>query len=636
MNPPNDDDRAHGLRLLDEGKPDEAIEALRRALKRDAHDVAALGGLAAALYRAGRFREAVARMRQRVRLQPDVPGFHHDLGLALSRLDEVGDAITAFERALALAPGFVAAHVDLADLLFRRGSTVAAEPHYRRAIELDATWSVPRANLAALMLTGGRIDDALVLYREALERDPTDVEAANGLGSALIESGRPVEAVERLQAASMAAPHHVRTKLNLGRALRLSGEVAAATRVHRELTDTVPTDADGWDELAQDLLAVDDFDAAIAASRRAVAAAPRRALLHAHLGNVLADAAQPTKAIAAYRDALRLKPDLAIARWNLALAELTVGDFARGWKDYEARWDCADFPSPRRRFDAPRLARLADAVGRTVLVHAEQGLGDTIQFVRLVPALAAAGARTVLAVPDALVRLFEDRGDFGHVIPLDTPSPSIDFHVPLMSLPLLLGRVEPEGKTVPYLRWQTVGRRVDLDPANGSNAAIARRRRIGIAWSGATTHANDRRRSLPLTSVASLLARVDVEWIGLQKDIRPTDVEPFDALCVANPGLAQSTTAVDFAATADVIDTLDLVIAVDTSVAHLAGAMGRPVWILLPFAPDFRWMLDRDDSPWYPTARLFRCPAPDRWDAVVDAVARALTDRTMDIARPTA
>ncbi len=612
LNPLLAEDRAHGLRLLDEGRAVEAIDALRRALKHDAGDVAALGGLAVALYRAGRVREAVARMRQRVRLRPDVASFHHDLGLALAKLDDADDAVAAFERAVALAPDFVAARVDLADALVRRGSFDAADAHYRRAIALDPGWSVPRTNLAASLMARGRPDEAIVLYREALDRDPTDVEAANGLGCASLEAGRVDEAVQRLRAASTAAPDHVATKINLGRALRQSGDVDAAIAVHRDATTIAPDVADGWDALAQDLLEADDLDGAIAAARRAVTAAPRRALLHVHLGNALADAGRPADAIVAYRDALRLRSDLAIARWNLALAELSLGDFARGWKDYEARWDCADFPSPRRRFDAARLTRLADAKGRTVLVHAEQGLGDTIQFARLVPRLAAAGVRTIVAVPTPLERLLVERAGVGPVVSLDAPPPTVDFHVPLMSVPLLLGAIAPDGADVPYVR------------AAPRVRVAGDRRRIGLAWAGGTTHANDRRRSLALRDLAPLLDAVDVEWVGLQRDIRASDADALERLRDAHPGLVRGTTLADFADTAALIDSLDLVVAVDTAVAHLAGAMGRPVWILLPFAADFRWLQARDDSPWYPSARLFRCPAPGRWDAVVADVVRAL------------
>ncbi len=613
LDPTLEEDRARGLRLLDDGKPDEAVVALRRALQRDARDVATLGGLAVALHRAGRVREAVARMRQRVRLRPDVPGFHHDLGLALVELGEAAEAIAAFERAVALQPDFVAARVALADALLRRGAFDAAEPHYRRAIALDAAWSVPRTNLAALMIARRRIDEALALYREALDRDPTDVEAANGLGCALMETGRLPEAVERLRAAADAAPAHVATRLNLGRALRMSGDVDAAIATHRALTGSAPAYADAWDELAQDLLAVDALDEAVAAARRAVDAAPRRAMLHAHLGNALADAGRPADALVPYRQALRLDPRLAIARWNLALAELTVGDFMQGWKDYEARWECADFPSPRRRFDVPPLSRLGDAVGRTVLVHAEQGFGDTLQFVRLVPLLREAGARTITAVPAPLRRLLTERGDAGPVVSFGETPPPFDLHIPMLSLPLLLGAAEPHGAAVPYLRSRAPER-------------VGARRRVGIAWSGARTQTNDRRRSLRLARLASTMDRDDVEWVGLQKEVRPSDAEAFAALAGRHPSLADGTALGDFADTADVVDTLDLVITVDTSVAHLAAAMGRPTWILLHFAADFRWGVDGDRTSWYPTARLFRCATPGGWDDVLDAVSRALDE----------
>jgi hypothetical protein len=255
--------------------------------------------------------------------------------------------------------------------------------------------------------------------------------------------------------------------------------------------------------------------------------------------------------------------------------------------------------------------------GKTILLHAEQGFGDTIQFVRYVPMLAARGAKIVLEVPDSLMPLLGDIDGVIAMISRGQPHPPIDLHCPLMSLPLAFGTtLATIPATVPYLRA----------PAERVEAWRARmpasdKLRVGLVWSGKPTHRNDHNRSLVFERLAPLLAQPDVDFVSLQREVREADAAALqDATSVLRPDLDQA----DFADTAAIVATLDLVIAVDTAVAHLTGATAKPLWLLLPYCPDWRWMLDRTDSPWYPGARLFRQPRIGDWDSVIGRVAEAL------------
>jgi hypothetical protein len=270
----------------------------------------------------------------------------------------------------------------------------------------------------------------------------------------------------------------------------------------------------------------------------------------------------------------------------------------------------------RRRFDKPLWLGEVPVAGRTLLLHHEQGLGDTLQMLRYVPLLAERGARVIVLVPAALVTIAATVPGVAQVVAEGPDLPAFDLHCPMMSLPLAFGTtLASVPANVPYL-VAPAGVRADWRARLGP----ATRRRIGIAWSGSTTHQNDRHRSLPLRRLLPLLDR-RAEFISVQKEYRPDDQQ----FMLADRRVRDLAGQLgDFADTAGLLAELDLVICVDTAVAHLAGALGRPVWLLLPFAPDYRWLLGREDSPWYPTMRLFRQPAYSDWDAVISALGTAL------------
>ncbi len=384
-----------------------------------------------------------------------------------------------------------------------------------------------------------------------------------------------------------------------------------AAELCRGIIESHPADARAWVLLGAALLRLDDLDGSMAASARAIALDAQLPLAHCNLGAAHAERFEMAEAHACYDRALALDPDHAQTHVNRALAWLLAGDFARGFPEYEWRWRLTDVfrrpvPHPELRWGGEPMP------GQTLLLYAEQGSGDVLQMMRFAPAMRAAGTRVVVRCGQPLARLLRTSELADEVSPDGADVPAFDRHASLMSVPGLLGTtLHTIPHDVPYIRpearmlerWRT-----RLYPEHGF--------RIGLCWQGNPHHDRDRQRSIHATLLAPLAAVPGVRWVSLQKGNGSVIDLPFEAFDLA-PLLH------DFADTAAAVMQLDLVITVDTAVAHLAGALGRPVWILLPFASDWRWLRDRIDSPWYPTARLFRQDKRGDWPDVIARVAKA-------------
>ena len=464
-----------------------------------------------------------------------------------------------------------------------RHENLAAARGYMRALHLQPVFFEAAFNLAVLLQEMGQGEEAIACYRQALQLKPHYAPAWGNLGAALREAGRNRDAIDCFRQSLRCQPSAPEVLNNLGNALRAQDEPIAA----------------------------------IACFRAALRRSPANAGIHANLGNALREVGRLDEAVKTLQHAIELRPDYADAHWDLAATRLLQGDFTSGFAEYEWRWRRTDFPP--RQFTAP-LWRGENPAGRTLLVHTEQGAGDAIQFVRFASSVAALGARGVLECPRTLVALFESVEGVQRVIAKGDPLPEFDWHVPLLSLPHRLGvTVDSLAARVPYL-WPPADRRVPLPPTRKNHAAALR---VGLAWRGHPQHRNDGRRSLSLAALEPLFTATDVAFYSLQ--VAPTT--DFSGEATGQKALINLENLIhDFSDTAALIAQLDLVIAVDTSVAHLAGALACPVWVLLPFAPDWRWLLERDDSPWYPTMRLFRQPAPGDWPSVVQSVRAALAE----------
>jgi len=531
------------------------------------------------LHRSGRLTAAEDLYLQILRAQPDNPYGLHYLGILRSQQGRPGEALAAFTRALAVKPDYLEALGSRARLLreVRRPAEALADFDRALAIEPRQAQLLNLRGLALIEL--GRHDEALASFERALTVRPDYVVALNNRGNVLQDLRRPAEALASYEAALAVQGDHVGALYNRGTALR---------------------------NLRRPLEALASYDRALALKPDHVDALNNRGL-------VLTDLRRPQEAIASYEAALAIRPDLAEAHANRGCLRLLIGDFERGWSDHEWRWRTPDLAPWRRDFAQPLWLGEAPLAGKTILLHAEQGLGDAIQFVRYVPRVVESAGRVVLEAPPALAGLFSRLAASVSIVSRGAALPAFDCHCPLLSLPLAFKtRLDTIPATTPYLsaaaervsKWRE---RLPPSPA----------RRVGIAWAGNPHFKNDRARSIGLTRLAPLLVAPGVEFLSLQKDLRPGDREALGAY----PQLRHLGDAIeDFDDTAAIISLVDLVISSDTSVVHLAGALGKPVWILLHHAADWRWLLDRSDSPWYPTARLFRQPRPDDWEDVVGQV----------------
>lgn len=529
------------------------------------------------LHRANRLNEASALYQRVLALSPQHPRSLHLLGTIAYQLGRADIAVNLIESALAADPTPPAFHNDLGEAYRIQRRIAEAEREFRRAIELSPNLASAHNNLGILLQNDGRLDEALARFRRAAMLRPDSHEMHLNLGCALLATGAVEEAARSLEEARRLAPDDATVALDLGNARVKQDRLAEAESLYRQ----------------------------------ALAAKPGYVLAELNLGLALRELGRPEEALPHYERAAELDPTLPAVHWNDSVCRLLLGDYERGWRGFAWRWRATDIPldeltTPEWQGD--------DLAGKRLLVHAEQGLGDTIQFVRFVPFLAPFGAGAVaLLVQAPLLRLLR-RGDFGcDIYGPDDKVPEYDLRIALMDLPLRLGtRVD----TIPAADGPYLHADPALVVAWQERFAALPGRRVGMVWQGRRDHANDRHRSVAADTLAPLLALPGISWVSLQKD-KSAGVLP-GVLDIADD-------LGDMMDTAAAIMALDLIIAVDTSVAHLAGALGKPVWLLLPLAPDWRWLTERSDSPWYGSARLFRQSVRGDWAPVIAEVAAALS-----------
>ncbi len=495
----------------------------------------------------------------------------------------------------------------------RRGELADAEALYRRIIETRPDHFDALHMLGVIRHQQGRHDEAHDLIGRALAVRPESVWALSNRGLVLAALGRSAEALAAFDQALALAPDDLEARNNRGLVLQALGRDDEALHDFEQVLAARPDFVQALNNRGNVLQALGRYEEALASYAAATARAPGFAQAHYNAGAALQALDRPAEALGAYGRALALEPDYADAHWNESLVRLSLGDFAAGWRKFEWRWRTSD---AARRSPLPHPLWLGEAPldGCSVLLHAEQGLGDAIQFVRYVPLVAARGAQVILAVHAELKRLFSDAmSDLGAaaVFGEGESLPPCHLRCPLLSLPHAFGTtLDTIPATIPYLapspelaaKWQ-------------ARLASVPRPRVGLVWAGNPAHKNDRNRSLSLAELAPLRQLAGLGYVSLQK---PGPAPGGDGLLDLGPELS------DFAETAAAVAALDLIIAVDTAVAHLAGALGKPVWILLPFSADWRWLREREDSPWYPTARLFRQPRPGDWASVVGRVTAEL------------
>ena len=604
--------------LDDQGQSDEALTACRQALALKPDYPLTHFNLAKILHRRGDLREAAASYRDALKLQPMMVEAHSNLGAVLADLDEFDEAATHCQKALVLRPDYAEAHYNLGNVLRAQGKDDEAAAAYRQALALKPAYAEASYNLGLVLMAEGRLEDAAACYRQAIATRPEFAEAHCNLGLVMIELNRPKEGDAHLRRAIEIAPDFAEAHCNLGIALMKQGSLADAAACLRQALALQPDYLEAHNNLGSVLTELDRPEDAIASYESAIALDSSYAQAHENLGIALMDACRVTEAAASFRRAQALKPEDPEPHWNEALALLLGGDFDAGWKKYE--WRRRRKTTPVRTLPGPMWDGGA-LTAKTLLIFAEQGFGDTLQFIRYAPIVQQRGAKIVFEAPAALARLLASVAGIDRLVTEGDPLPPFDCHAPLLSLPGLIGTdLDSIPAKIPYL-CPEIGL-VDIWQARVSiNSGL----HVGIVWRGSPGHRNDRRRSIPADAIASLCTSVAADWIGLNPH-----APPGETALLSREGVVRDfgPLLTDWAETAALVASLDLIVTVDTAVAHLAGALGKPTWVLLPFSPDWRWMLDRADSPWYPTLRLFRQPSPGDWSSVLSQVAAEIRGLT--------
>ena len=601
------------LALHQAGRLDEAEQIYRRILATEPRHFDSLHLLGAICSQRGDHAAAVRQIDAAIAVNPNIAAAHNNRGASLSALGRLAEALASYDRAIALASDYLDALRNRADTQVALGRFDAAVASYDKAIALAP-------NAADLFLRRGhalaalnRPDHAVSSYDGAIARDPGNRDAHVSRGVALARLGRFDAAAASYDRAIALNPRDAEAYSNRGAAQRALKRFDDAVASYDRAIALAPGLAAAHNNRGVALKEIGRLDAALASFDAAIGLQPGYGEAHSNRANALAALGRYDEAIAGYAQAVAVNPDDATARCNGGMVKLLTGRFADGWADWEARWDIDQMAPGRRGFAQPQWTGDADIRDKRVLLVAEQGAGDTIMVVRYTRLVADRGATVILEAPRALRSLLEPVEGASEIVTQGDALPEFDLYCPLLSLPRAFKtRLDTILAEVPYLA------------APMSRVAVWRGRlaqltglRIGLVWAGNPQHINDQRRSVGLHRLLPLLAERGASLISLQKDLQPGDAQLLDAyprLIHMGDDLAT------YDDTAAAISLLDLVISVDTSVAHLAGALGKPVWILLPSNPDWRWLLDRDDSPWYPTARLFRQSVRDDWGGVVERV----------------
>jgi len=583
-----------------------AERAYRRVLERSPEHPGATNLLAAVLLQQGRHAEAVPLLQRLLQQHPDLPDAHNSLGIALKALNRPAEAAACFHKAVELDPSYPQAWYNLGVVLTEAGRPAEAEACLRRAAGLRPDDPDARWRLAGVLCQQQKWAEAEAEYRRMLERRPDHLDALVNLAVVLVHQERLEEASECFHRVLQLRPNYAEVHSNLAYVAERQGRLDESLRHARKAVELNPNVASNWNNLGVALRELHRLD----------------------------EAAQ------AFQRALQADPAFALAEFNLATTWLLAGDYKRGWPGYERRYEAVGQRPPQ--LDRPRW-RGEPRPGQTLLVYTDQGAGDAIQFVRFLPlAKRRSQARILLRCPAALHRLFrtaagadqvlvaEPSGEraaagtaTGHERSLSAggtvPSEvAFECHVPLSSLPVVLNVSEPEIRPdEPYLAAPPLSEplRQLLDDVPAGTL------RVGLVWQGNPAQDRDRVRSVRLSTLLPLADVPGVTFFSLQVG---AGREQLAELADRWPLVDLAEHLHDFADTAAVLAKLDFLVTVDTAAAHLAGALGRPAWVLLCHTPDWRWLLDRDDSPWYPSLRLFRQPKRGDWAAVVEAVREEL------------
>jgi tetratricopeptide (TPR) repeat protein len=567
---------AQALQYHQAGNLRQAEQLYHQILKADPDHADTHHLLGVVAYQTGRFSQAVESIRYALIFNPWAAVYHSNLGVAQEALGQMQEALASFQQALRLQPDSADAHNAVGNALRTQGKIEEAAAHCAQALRIRSNFPEAHNNLANALYMQEKFDEAIAHYQEALRLRPDYAEAHSNMGLAFADSGRRAEGIVHYHEALRLNPDYAEAYNNLSIALLREGQFEEAEKQGREALRLKPGFADAYNNLGSILLRQRKWD----------------------------------EALAHYNKAMSLKEPFPEAHWNRSLLWLLLGNFEEGWPEYEWRWTQPGFT--RRHVHKPQWDG-SDLGGRTIVLYSEQGMGDTIQFIRYAPLVKERGGKVIVECHPPLVPLLTGVRGIDQLLPDGAALPEFELRAPLLSLPAIFHTtLKTVPATIPYLepdaklveRW-----RRELEPLKGF--------KIGIAWQGTPAFRYDRQRSIPLAWFAPLAGVVGVHLISLQKGPGADQLPGLQGrFPVVDLGGRLDDASGPFMDTAAIMKNLDLVISSDTAIPHLAGALGVPVWVALALVPDWRWLLEREDCPWYPTMRLFRQSRLDEWEDV--------------------
>jgi tetratricopeptide (TPR) repeat protein len=607
--------------LLLQGLHRASIDAFRKAVELRADYIPAYTNLGLALQEYGHIHEAIAALQTVVRSAPQRADAHMNLGNALHAAGLFAAACDAHRQAIACDPALAEAQFNLGNALLARGLLDEAAAAFGAATGLRALFAQAHYKLGETLKAQGDQAAALDQFRLAATPGPVCPDALIAQGNILLGMQQPREAAEAYRAALAIQADDPQALTNLGAALHQLGDFPAAIECYRQAIGRASGHAPAWNNLGNALLVQGEFRGAAEAFREAIRLTPVYPEAYSNLGAALRDLRRPREALLACETALLQRPDMPDAHHNRGLVLLTLGRLEEAWPEHE--WRLRTGTLRPRGFPQPQW--LGQGIkSQRILLHAEQGLGDTLQFSRYAPLMAqkiGSAGQVILEVQPPLRRLFATMPGI-RVIAQGDPLPDFDLHCPLMSLPLgFATSLASIPRSASYIA-------APIPTGAQLLADDGQRLRVGLVWAGGArpedkrAYQADRRRSVKLASLAPLADVADIHWVSLQHG--PEAAQLREAGWPITDPMSEVT---DFADTAAVVSQLDLVISVDTAVAHLAGALGVQVWLLSRFDGCWRWLSDRSDSPWYPSMTIFRQHQPGEWAPVIDTVKSALAGR---------
>jgi tetratricopeptide (TPR) repeat protein len=617
------------LTLLDQFKYDEARVACEKIIKRVPNLVFANNAMGLIALKQEDFKSAEHYLRRAVDADPSNYEYITNLGHAVTGLERIDDAIALFNQALLLNDDHKPARIGLATALQEKDDPEAMVAFFQEAAKRVPDIPGPLSHLGKALIDAGRPNDAVTILLKSLEIQINFAPAHVHLGMAFRAMNMLDEALECHKTAILLDPNDIFTNIQIAETHLIRKEFDLATPYYERLIEIAPNDPNSYTKLASHLSGrYDRYDEAIKLFDKALALNPNYALVLNNIGAIMHDHGALDGAIRHLNRALELKPNYLTARHNLALAQLQLGNFKEGWLNHESRLEVKERKQVYTLIHSlfkhiPKWDGKTSLKDKSILLMHEQGFGDSIQFARYVHLLLDQGATVFLYAKDSLAQLFSTLSERVTIIREKDPLPKCDYSYVLMSLPLALGTDSPE--KIPsypaYLfandndkaRWEQI-----IQSATPPNTRL----RVGIIWAGNPEHGNDRRRSMPLEAMSPLFNIEGVQIYSLQKGddaLKSLQTTPQGHKVIDLGNQFNS-----FADTAAAIEAMDLVLSVDTSVTHLAGALGKPTWTLLAYVADWRWLLDREDTPWYPNMRLFRQKEPGNWPELIERVQQGI------------